>query len=52
MLLFLLQAALNMTTKMQSLELKDDNILVMSVCPGWVQTDMGTANVTLTPEQV
>ena len=41
-----------MTTKMQSVELKDDNILVMSVCPGWVQTDMGTANAHLTPEQV
>ena len=46
------QAGLNMVTKVQSLALKDDNILVMSVCPGWVQTDMGTSRATLTPYQV
>ncbi|XP_071486010.1 C-signal-like [Diadema antillarum] len=35
------KAALNMTTKSLSLELKRDNILVMSLCPGWVRTDTG-----------
>jgi NAD(P)-dependent dehydrogenase (short-subunit alcohol dehydrogenase family) len=32
---------LNGVTLMQAAKLKDDNIAVNSVCPGWVRTDMG-----------
>ena len=35
------KAALNALTKMLAVELRNDNILVNSVCPGWVATDMG-----------
>ena len=31
--------------------LKEDRVLVMSVNPGWVKTDMGGSNGELTPEQ-
>lgn len=35
------KAALNALTKMLAAELRRDGILVNSVCPGWVATDMG-----------
>jgi NAD(P)-dependent dehydrogenase (short-subunit alcohol dehydrogenase family) len=35
------KAALNALTRILAGELKRDNILVNSVCPGWVATDMG-----------
>jgi NAD(P)-dependent dehydrogenase (short-subunit alcohol dehydrogenase family) len=35
------KVALNALTKMLSSELRGDHILVNSVCPGWVATDMG-----------
>ncbi len=35
------KAALNALTRMLAAELKSSGILVNSVCPGWVKTDMG-----------
>jgi NAD(P)-dependent dehydrogenase (short-subunit alcohol dehydrogenase family) len=35
------KAALNALTRMLAAELRRDRILVNSVCPGWVATDMG-----------
>ena len=37
----LLQAALNMTNKLLSIELKGEGIFLVGVQPGWVKTDMG-----------
>lgn len=45
------KTALNVLTRMLAYELKDTNILVNSVCPGWVKTDMGGPNATRTIEQ-
>lgn len=45
------KAALNALTRILSSELQGTNILVNSVCPGWVKTDMGGANAPRTPEQ-
>ncbi|MEA5507372.1 SDR family oxidoreductase [Halotia wernerae UHCC 0503] len=45
------KTALNALTRIFASELKDTNILVNSVCPGWVKTDMGGANASRTPEQ-
>jgi NAD(P)-dependent dehydrogenase (short-subunit alcohol dehydrogenase family) len=36
------KAALNALTRMLAAELRSDRILVNSVCPGWVATDMGS----------
>jgi NAD(P)-dependent dehydrogenase (short-subunit alcohol dehydrogenase family) len=36
------KTGLNVLTRMLTAELADENILVNSVCPGWVRTDMGT----------
>jgi NAD(P)-dependent dehydrogenase (short-subunit alcohol dehydrogenase family) len=35
------KAALNTLTRMLAAELRSDGVLVNSVCPGWVATDMG-----------
>ena len=35
------KAALNALTKQLAADLRGDRILVNSVCPGWVATDMG-----------
>lgn len=35
------KTALNVITKITAAELKDTGILINSVCPGWVKTDMG-----------
>jgi NAD(P)-dependent dehydrogenase (short-subunit alcohol dehydrogenase family) len=35
------KAALNALTRMLAAELRSDGVLVNSVCPGWVATDMG-----------
>jgi NAD(P)-dependent dehydrogenase (short-subunit alcohol dehydrogenase family) len=35
------KAALNALTRILAAELRRDGILVNSVCPGWVATDMG-----------
>ncbi len=45
------KTALNALTRILSEELKGTDILVNSVCPGWVRTDMGGAEATRTPEQ-
>lgn len=45
------KSALNAITKSLSVDLRASNILVSSVCPGWVQTDMGGKNAPLTPAQ-
>lgn len=43
------KAALNMTVKTASLDYPQAIFLAM--CPGWVQTDMGGPNATITPQQ-
>jgi NAD(P)-dependent dehydrogenase (short-subunit alcohol dehydrogenase family) len=40
------KAALNALTRMVSVAVKGDDILVNSMCPGWVRTDMGGPNAT------
>lgn len=45
------KTALNALTRILADELKGTNILVNSVCPGWVKTDMGGSNAPRTPEQ-
>jgi NAD(P)-dependent dehydrogenase (short-subunit alcohol dehydrogenase family) len=45
------KAALNAITTLIAREVRDDNILVNSACPGWVRTDMGGDQAPLTPEQ-
>lgn len=42
---------LNLFTKAMSIELKKDNIISVSVNPGWVKTDMGGAKANLTTEE-
>jgi NAD(P)-dependent dehydrogenase (short-subunit alcohol dehydrogenase family) len=42
---------LNGITVLLAKELRGTNILVNSVCPGWVRTQMGGENAPLTPEQ-
>jgi len=44
------KAALNMCTRLQSGALKGDGVIVVSMHPGWVRTDMGGANARLSPE--
>ncbi len=45
------KAALNMTSRTIAAELRGDGFIVVAMDPGWVQTDMGGPNATLTPEQ-
>jgi NAD(P)-dependent dehydrogenase (short-subunit alcohol dehydrogenase family) len=45
------KAALNALTRMLADELRRDGILVNSVCPGWVATEMGGPNAPRTPEE-
>ena len=42
---------LNGITVMLAKELRGSNILVNSVCPGWVRTEMGGDEAPLTPAQ-
>ena len=42
------KTSLNALTKILSVELKDRGIKINAICPGWVQTDMGGRNATLT----
>lgn len=44
---FFFQTATNVITRSLSLDLKADKILVMSLHPGWVKTDMGGASAPL-----
>ena len=45
------KTALNAITRILAIEMQGTNILVNSVCPGWVRTDMGGPNASRTPEQ-
>lgn len=45
------KAALNMVTKNLSVDLADKGIAVISLHPGWVQTDMGGESATLSAEE-
>jgi NAD(P)-dependent dehydrogenase (short-subunit alcohol dehydrogenase family) len=45
------KAALNAVTTLVAKEVRDDNILVNSACPGWVRTDLGGDQAPLTPDQ-
>ncbi len=45
------KAALNVLTRILAGELEGSNVLVNSVCPGWVRTDMGGAGAPLTVEE-
>lgn len=45
------KAALNMFTRSLANELRADGFICVVVHPGWVQTDMGGANATLTVEE-
>ena len=47
-----IQAALNMVTKVLSMDISGDGVLVVSFCPGWVQTDLGGPHASTTTEQV
>ena len=40
------KTSINALTRILADELKDENILVNSMCPGWVKTDMGGAGAT------
>ncbi|XP_060605466.1 C-signal-like [Ruditapes philippinarum] len=44
------KAALNQLTKNLCIELSPQGILAVSIHPGWVQTDMGGANASLTKQ--
>lgn len=45
------KTALNAVTKVFSHETRGYNILINTICPGWVRTDMGGSGATLAPEE-
>lgn len=45
------KTGLNVLTRMLTAELGEENILVNSVCPGWVRTDMGTQSARVSVEE-
>lgn len=45
------KAALNMAMRGIAASVKDQGILVVLMCPGWVKTDMGTEHGEITPEE-
>ncbi|XP_035710477.1 C-factor [Folsomia candida] len=45
------RAASNAITKSISIDVKDKNILIAAINPGWVKTDQGGENAPLTPEE-
>jgi len=45
------KTALNCITILIAQEVREDNILVNSACPGWVRTDLGGAEAPLLPQQ-
>jgi NAD(P)-dependent dehydrogenase (short-subunit alcohol dehydrogenase family) len=45
------KVALNMYTRILSLRLKEKNIIVSSVHPGWVRTDMGGLDADMEPHE-
>ena len=45
------KTSLNALTKILSIELESREIKINAICPGWVQTDMGGKNATLTVKE-
>lgn len=45
------KAALNMMTRGLANDLRADGVIVISIHPGWIQTDMGGPQATRTPEE-
>ena len=45
------KTALNALTRILAAELRESNVLVSSMCPGWVKTGMGGEDAPRTPEQ-
>ena len=45
------KAGLNALTRILAAEFKESNVLVNSMCPGWVRTRMGGEGASRTPEQ-
>jgi NAD(P)-dependent dehydrogenase (short-subunit alcohol dehydrogenase family) len=45
------KAALNAFSHTLAKQLRGTNVKVNAMCPGWVRTDMGGMNATLSPEE-
>lgn len=45
------KAALNMITRCLATDFRADGVIVISIHPGWIQTDMGGPHATLTPAE-
>ncbi len=45
------KAALNMVTRCLATDFRADGVIVISIHPGWIQTDMGGPHATLTPAE-
>lgn len=45
------KTALNALTRVLAAEFRESNVLVNSMCPGWVRTDMGGEGAPRTPQQ-
>lgn len=45
------KAALNMVVKSLAVDLQPRGIVAVTLCPGWVRTDMGGADAPLSPEE-
>ncbi len=45
------KTALNMVTRILSVRLQNQDIIVSSVHPGWVKTDMGGSGADIEPEE-